>query len=147
MQQPYSDEYMIFDDKKHRYILTAKCILDSTGIDLLTRLNVRSSANPQAAINGFLDRVSALTYRYLYQFNDNNIIDRIIGSYQSARDIIREAMESQTLYMLINGDLSMSQEADKRLMWFDETAKTVLSRTIPETGVSLTYQGSYRRWW
>lgn len=146
MQYPYSDEYMVFDDKKRRYILTAKCIMDHNGIDLQTRLNVRGNANPQAAINGFLDRVSALTYRYLYQFNDNNTIDRVVSECPSARETIREAMESQTLYMLVRGDLSMSQDEKQRLMWFDETAKTVLSRTIPETGVSLTYQGAYRRW-
>ena len=144
--QPYSDEYMIFDEKSHHYVLTSKCILDHTGIDLATRLKVRGSANQQAAINGFLNRVSSLTYRYLYQFNDNNVLDNIIAHCESARAIIQEAMESQTLYMLINGDLSMAQEADKRAMWFDDTAKIVLGRTISETGVSLTYQGSYARW-
>lgn len=146
MQQPYSDEYMIFDEKVQRYILTPKSILDHTGVDLQTRLKVRGSANPQAAVNGFLNRVSYLTYRYLYQFNDNSIIDRIISRYESARAVIQEAMESQTLYMLVKGDLSMADDADKRLMWFDDTAKMVLGRVIPETGVSLTYQGSYCRW-
>lgn len=139
---PYDDEYMRFDEVKGRYILTRKCLLDNTGIDLMTRLKTRGSANVQATVNGFLDRISSLTYRFI-DSHAINVIERhrIIAYCPSARPIMQEAMLSQALYVLTEGDLSLSAEKDKRAMWFDETAQQVLFTPLIETGYSLLYCG------
>lgn len=42
---PYSDEYMVFDEKTNRYVLTAKYILDAYGIDLQSIVNDRNAIN------------------------------------------------------------------------------------------------------
>lgn len=138
---PYDDEYMRFDEIKRRYILTDKALLHNTGINLKTRLNAKGSANVQATINGFLDRVSALTYRFIYQHNNPAMLQRLIATAPSARPIIQEAMLSQAVYMLTEGDLSLSQDKDKRAMWFDETAQITLLTPLRETGCSLLYCG------
>ncbi|MCX4363996.1 MAG: hypothetical protein OSJ74_11565, partial [Clostridia bacterium] len=92
-----NDEYMVFDEVKRRYILTAKALTDKTGINLATRLNAKGSANVQATINGFLDRISALTYRFICQYNDTEFLINLIACSPSARPIIMEAMLSQAL--------------------------------------------------
>lgn len=139
---PYSDEYMRYDEAKGRYVLTSKCLLDNAGINLMTRLNTRGSANPQATVNGFLDRISSLTYRFI-DSHAINVAERhhVIARCPSARPLIQEAMLSQALYVLIEGDLSLSADKDKRSMWFDETARQVLLTPLRETGYSLLYCG------
>lgn len=95
MDEPYSDAYMRYDELKHRYILTPKCVLDELGIDMEARLSAKGSANPQATINALLDRVSALTYRFIYAHNIDNEAQRYaIETLPSARRILFEAMES-----------------------------------------------------
>ncbi len=44
MNEPYSDAYMRYDELKHRYILTPKCVLDELGIDMEARLSAKGSA-------------------------------------------------------------------------------------------------------
>ncbi len=140
---PFSDEYMRFDEKKGRYILTEKALLENAGIDLTIRLNAKASANPQAIVNGFLDRISSLTYRFI----DGHTIDTvrrhyIIACAPSARPIMQEAMMAQALYVLTAGDLSLSADKEKRALWFDETARQILFTPLCETGYSLLYCGA-----
>ena len=54
---------------------------------------------------------------------------------------MQEAMLAQALYVLTEGDLSLSAEKDKREIWFDETAKIVLQKPLLETGYCLLYTG------
>lgn len=140
---PSSDEYMRFDEAKGRYILTAKAILDGTGVNLSVRLNAKGSANEQATINGFLDRISSLTYRFIDGHAINvNLRHHIIACAPSARPIMKEAMISQALYVLTNGDLSLSSDKEKRAIWFDQTAEQILLTPLRETGYSLLYCGA-----
>ena len=140
---PYTDDYMIFDEKKYRYILTAKYVLDSTGINLTTRLNAKGSANAQSAVNGFLDRISVLTYKYIDAHSINTPLrNHIIAICPSARPILQEAMLAQALYVLTNGDLSLSADKEKRALWFDETARITLLTPLIETGYCLLYCGA-----
>ena len=133
---PYTDDYMIFDEKKYRYILTAKYVLDSTGINLTTRLNAKGSANAQSAVNGFLDRISVLTYKYIDAHSINTQLrNHIIAICPSARPILQEAMLAQALYVLTNGDLSLSADKEKRALWFDETARITLCK-LSEYGLT-----------
>lgn len=137
-----SDAYMQFDEKKGRYILTAKCISDNTGIDLMTRLNTKGCVNPQATVNGFLDRISTLVYSYIDMHAMNTQYRRyVIAMAASARQILQEAMLAQALYVLTVGDLSLSTDKEKRSLWFDENARIALERPLQETGYCLLYTG------
>lgn len=122
MNEPYSDNYMRYDDVKRRYILTQQCALQECGIDLESRIGGKGSPNLQATINTFLDRVSALTYRYIYAHNGDNIAQECaINSLKSARDVIFQAMKSQLIYMASVGDLTLSTDKEIRKLYMDDT--------------------------
>lgn len=145
MNEPYSDAYMRYDELKHRYILTQKCVLDELGIDMEARLSAKGSANPQATINALLDRVSALTYRFIYAHNIDNEAQRYaIETLPSARRILFEAMKAQLTYVMAVGDLSISSDKNKRLQYMDDVAAEILSNPLPEIGYSLIYTGGWR---
>lgn len=145
MDEPYSDAYMRYDELKHRYILTPKCVLDELGIDMEARLSAKGSANPQATINALLDRVSALTYRFIYAHNIDNEAQRYaIETLPSARRILFEAMKAQLTYVMAVGDLSLSSDKNKRLQYMDDVAAEILSNPLPEIGYSLIYTGGWR---
>ena len=147
MNEPYSDAYMRYDELKHRYILTPKCVLDELGIDMEARLSAKGSANPQATINALLDRVSALTYRFIYAHNIDNEAQRYaIETLPSARRILFEAMKAQLTYVMAVGDLSLSSDKNKRLQYMDDVAAEILSNPLPEIGYSLIYTGGWRCW-
>lgn len=138
-----SDNYLIYDKFKKRYILTPKCVLDELGINLEVRLNVKKSSTPQATVNAFLDRVSYLIYNYIFKHNDKQTLQYILDNVISTREIIKEAMKCQLLYILSVGDLTMSTDINKRKFWLDDSAYAILLRELPETGKSLLYTGRY----
>lgn len=145
MNEPYSDAYMRYDELKHRYILTPKCVLDELGIDMEARLSAKGSANPQATINALLDRVSALTYRFIYAHNIDNEAQRYaIETLSSARRILFEAMKAQLTYVMAVGDLSISSDKNKRLQYMDDVAAEMLANPLPELGHGLIYTGGWR---
>lgn len=147
MDEPYSDAYMRYDELKHRYILTPKCVLDELGIDMEARLSAKGSANPQATINALLDRVSALTYRFIYAHNIDNEAQRYaIETLPSARRILFEAMKAQLTYVMAVGDLSISSDKNKRLQYMDDVAAEMLENPLLELGHSLIYTGGWRCW-
>lgn len=147
MNEPYSDAYMRYDELKHRYILTPKCVLDELGIDMEARLSAKGSANPQATINALLDRVSALTYRFIYAHNIDNEAQRYaIETLPSARRILFEAMKAQLTYVMAVGDLSLSSDKNKRLQYMDDVAAEMLENPLLELGHSLIYTGGWRCW-
>lgn len=147
MDEPYSDAYMRYDELKHRYILTPKCVLDELGIDMEARLSAKGSANPQATINALLDRVSALTYRFIYAHNIDNEAQRYaIETLPSARRILFEAMKAQLTYVMAVGDLSLSSDKNKRLQYMDDVAAEMLENPLLELGHSLIYTGGWRCW-
>ena len=147
MNEPYSDAYMRYDELKHRYILTPKCVLDELGIDMEARLSAKGSANPQATINALLHRVSALTYRFIYAHNIDNEAQRYaIETLPSARRILFEAMKAQLTYVMAGGDLSISSDKNKRLQYMDDVAAEMLENPLLELGHSLIYTGGWRCW-
>lgn len=146
MQNPY-EKYMRYDEVKRRYVLTPACMLDELGIDLMTRLSPKGSANPQAAVNAWLDRVSALTYRFIYEHNiDNAAQERAINTLPGARAVLFEAMKAQALYVMAVGDLTLSSDREKRLQYMDSSAADMLANPIPELGHSLIYTSAWRCW-
>lgn len=139
---PYSDEYMVFDEKTNRYVLTEKYILDSYGIDLQSIVNDRNAINPQAMSERILRTVSNAVYNEIHKYNVNTAVqDQMIMFIPSARDKIKRAMAEQLLYFMENGDLSRSTDVDKRALSFDKNALAVLEEILPEVGISLLYTG------
>ena len=137
MKYPYSDDFMYYDFNKHRYILTEKDVEVNLGIDLASR---NENANVRRAI---LNTVSEHVYNFIHSFNKNTTAqDYIIAKTKSGREIIKEAMENQLVYVLSAGDLSRVPDPNLRLLWFDEQAKQILFRDIPEIGTSICYAGS-----
>lgn len=138
---PYNDKFMRYDYNAHRYILTAD-YLTELGIDVESRAG--ESVLSQNVINNVLNRVSILIYSYLYRFNDMQTIQYIIACCPSARNIIKDIMGMQALYMFTIGDLTMSDKNDVRDKWLDISAAALIDTAeIKETGKTLSNIGFY----
>ena len=136
MKYPYSDVFMTYDYKTHRYILTDKDVIENLSIDINHRLKDKN------LVSNLLNQISLQVYSYIHQFNKNNKAqDFIIASTEDGRTIIKEAMEQQLIYFLSVGDLSRTPDENKRKFWFDEIAKQVLLRDIKEIGTTICYSG------
>lgn len=137
MQYPLSDDFMIYDYAKHRYILTETDVFENLSINLEDKLLTKP------ARERILDQISIHVYAYIHRFNaDTKAQDYIIATTAGGRSIIKRAMEEQLIYELTAGDLSRSTDMDKRRLWFDETAKEILLEDIPEIGTNICYTGS-----
>ena len=133
---PHSDDLMTYDFKNHRYVLTDKDVFNNLGINLSARVN---DAN---TVSVLLKQVSMQVYTFIHQFNiENDFQDYVIAKTETGRKIIKEAMEQQLLYFLTVGDLSRSADFNQRALWFDETAKQILLKPIPEIGTHICYMG------
>lgn len=138
MTYPYSNEDLIYDFKTHKYILTKDCVLKELGIDLDRKYRGKSG-NSQI----ILKRVSDLIYAHIHKHNANTLLqDFIIAKTESGRNIVKEAMLNQLLYMSMVGDLSMSSDKAKREIAIDFTSEEALLRVIPEIGTTILYTGS-----
>ncbi len=136
---PYSDEHMIYDKETHQYVLTEKFAHEVLGI------NLKERTKNQTAINRFLRLASNQCYRFIHEHNTNNDFqDFIIAKTESGRKIIKEAMGEQLIYLTYGGDISRVHEWDKRAMYLDDNAKSVLMKTIPEIGTTICYTGTFR---
>lgn len=125
--QPYSDEYMIFDEMTGHYVLTSKYALDRYGIDLFEGINDRNSANVQIAVSAFLKQVSNMIYNFIHSYTIyERRQDCMIATNPYFRFVIQEAMGEQLVYMNMVGDLSRSTDKEKRELAIDENAKQIL---------------------
>ena len=131
--QPYSDEYLTYDEQSGMYILTEQALLDEYGDDL----NAEAiDANNLVAVKAILKRVSRAVYNFIHSFNtQNHTQDLMIARSSTARDMIKEALLEEYLYIRING------------YTFDDTVpnavKTILERKLPEWRFySVLYSGT-----
>lgn len=138
MKYPFTDDYMIYDHKTHRYTLTEKDVEETLGINLSLR-----NENPIVR-NALLKTISNHVYNYIHSHNIDNLAqDYVIAKTKSGREIIKEAMENQLIYVLNVGDLSRVADVNLKPLWFDEQAKETLFRIIPEIGSSICYCGRF----
>lgn len=125
--RPYSDDYMIFDERSGHYILTEKYAFEQLGLELYEDVNERTSANQQTAVQAILRQCSNLVYNFIHKCSlYNKRQDCIIATSLRMRQVIMEAMGEQLSYMSMVGDLSRSTEPEKRKLAIDENAKTIL---------------------
>lgn len=144
MNLPYSDNEMIYDLKKHRYILTVDYVRDVLGVDLNAEFNTNNTGNSVVVLTAFLDNASLEVYNYIYQHNDTRTLQYIIAKSESARAIVKEALSKQVIYTIFNGDLGFSSKKEEQDMSLNKYAKEILdSQEVDETDFTLTYCGSY----
>ena len=146
---PLNDEYMIYDYRKHRYMLTEKAVLELLGENLndLTDGNVTLK-------NKLLMDASADVYGYIYEDSRSPAyIERIMALDEDLRPTIQDMLLAQLEYTLYNGKLSLyagiklaKQSAldISRIRNESKVAETVVQEThriLPGYGICLKYCG------
>lgn len=103
---PFNDYAMTYDKSRHRYILTTEDVLVNLNINLHAELRTNGLAADEAnEADKLLDRVSRIVYQHIYSHASRpRKMERRLALDPGLRDIIREAMEEQLLYILANGD-------------------------------------------
>lgn len=139
---PYSDDYMTYNEITGRYILTEQDLVENLGLDIRARLAADSTVNATVVINTVCKRASDLIYGYIYDHSaDNCRQQQIIACVPRVRELIRQALEHQVIYMCNQGDLSLSVKPEERKVAIDIGAISILNITIPEIGCSILYAG------
>ena len=97
---PYDDEYMIYNYRMHRYVLTDKAVFDILG----ENLNVILVDAEPVTKNAFLKKVSNTLYEYILSASQSpDYIEYIMAKDGSLREMIQDMLISQVEYMLANG--------------------------------------------
>ena len=65
--QPYTDDFMRFDEQSGHYVLTEKAITDKCGIDLRARLSQDKTVNADIVINRICCTVSDMIYSFIHE--------------------------------------------------------------------------------
>lgn len=127
--KPYSDEYMTFDEFTKHYYLTEKAVLDELGIDLISAAKTQAYGDIQ--VKQILKTVSMHCYKYIHEFTTrNDFQDGVIATTEEGRNLIFRAMLEQFLYVKKNGDLLRSIDRERRALYMDETAKSILNEPL-----------------
>lgn len=82
--QPYSDDYMIWDENTKHYVLTEKALIEKVGLNLRARMGERSLITPEVAIQSFNTTVSDMIYQFIYERNID-FLSNIILSLRTLR--------------------------------------------------------------
>lgn len=100
---PYNDEYMTYDFRKHRYVLTEKAVFDELG----ENLDVVLVNSDPVSRNAFLNKVSRIVYGYIKGNSSSwEYIEYIMAKDGRLRDTIKSMLISQVEYMLGDGAVS-----------------------------------------
>ena len=108
---PFSDDEMKYKKECHRYVLTKNYVL-SNNIDLDAELNTYGTINKSDAAEQFLDRISRIIYNYCYSFGGKLKKEHDMATKEELREIIRDALMEQVVYVLTNGDHYLSARGD-----------------------------------
>ena len=142
IEYPYNDEFMEFNKLTNRYQLTEHALL-AHGINVREMMGPNPSVDPTHVINQIARRTSQLIYNYIHKFNTNTQRqDMIIAKTPSLRPKMYEILGAQALYMIDNGDLSLSTDPEEKKQAIDEVVKGMLAEEISEYGVSILYGGT-----
>lgn len=103
-----SDNYMKYDMRKHRYVLTNDYVREVMNVELSDVLNTSGSVADTANMPEIiLDRVSAQIYGYIYRNSAyTNRKERELALNGTYRPHLQDAMAEQLTYILNNGDVS-----------------------------------------
>lgn len=144
MNYPFNDDAMIYDYKKHQYILNERYVLETLGVNMAEYLDTTGDANPSTLPQRVLRRVSDFLYRYIYAHGRNkDYIEFLLAKYPPCRDIIKDCLVDEVYYQLRNGDFFNSVDVETGFRkWVSPTTAMRLTETLPN-GVCLVYQGHY----
>lgn len=100
---PYDDEYMKYDYRMHKYVITDKAVMDLLGENLNTIL-----VDPEPTTkNAFLREVSGSVYDYILSASQSpDYIEYILAKDGSLRQTIQDMLISQVKYTFINSTLA-----------------------------------------
>lgn len=139
MEYPLSDKYVRYDYDTHRYVLTEADLFDNFNENLSEKFKDNKDIDP------FLENISREIYNYIHKYStEENLQDFIIAQTESGRKIIRQAMESQAIYEIRNGNLLYSANKDERELAFCPEIQDLLTKTLPEIGTPIVYCGRLR---
>ena len=140
-QYPYSDEFMVWSEADNRYYITEAALM-SAGVNLRARLSVNLAVDTTSVINGLIRRVSEIIYNFIHKHSNNpRAQDELIKKNAFARPIIYRALVDEALYVIKNGDLSLSIDPGIRALAIDENAKCELNTELEDVRISLLYAG------
>lgn len=141
--EPYSDDYMRFDERTGHYVLTEHALTEYAGVQLRSRLSRSATVAPEVVIDNFTRTVSDMIYTYIHEFSVNNKMqDKLIAHNATLRQIILDAMKYQAIYVAAVGNLYLSTNAAERENAIDYIAKSMLGTVVPELGISILYGGA-----
>lgn len=144
MNYPINDSELIYDYKKHRYLLTQYYIQSVLGVNLESQIGSNGGTTATVIINTLLDNISSEVYNYVYAHNNTQTLQYIIAKSASAREVIKEAMSKQALYVFYSGDLGFSTIKEEKDLALNRYAKEIIdNQEIAETGTTLIYTGKY----
>lgn len=145
-QAPFSDDQMVYDKGKRRYILTADYVANK-GLDLSFLLSTDHLTVGVSAAEIALDRASLLVYEFIYTHGrerDNK--EYMMACNPRFRPILRDAMFERLSYMLTGGDLSLNSgaliEQGMRIDTEDLVASLIEKQIL--SGAGLLHRGDYR---
>ena len=105
---PHDDDIMKYDYNAHRYVLTEQGVLSELSENLDLILNATGDANPSTLAERVLKRVSQTVYMYIYRDTANeDWLEYILATYPPLRERVKEMLQAQLLYMLMNGDIGL----------------------------------------
>lgn len=105
------DSFIKYDLNTHRYFITPEYFMASYGENLSTLSAFREDANPSAAAQRFLKRLSMVLYNYIYEYGgsyprNKEILEYIIA--KDHKDTLKEALgEFAYSFYLSGNDFSL----------------------------------------
>jgi hypothetical protein len=125
--QPYSDEYMIFDEMTGHYVLTEKAITERCAIDIRARFEEDRTVNVDAVIRKICRTVSDQIYNFIHDYTIyEQRQDWLIATNPYLRLQIQEAMEYQADYFMANGNLFLSTDNSQQGKEINQMSKDIL---------------------
>lgn len=144
MNYPFNDDAMLYDYKKHQYVLTERYVLETLGVNLSLYLDSTGDENVSTLGQRVLRRVSDFFYNYVYAHGSNKyFIEYLLAKYPPCRDIVKDCLVDEVYYQLRNGDFFNSADVGSQIeKWVSPTTRMRLQEELPN-GVCLVYQGHY----
>lgn len=125
--EPYSDDYLVWDKVTKQYVLTEKALLERVGVNLRARMAESSLISPEVVIASFCTTISDMIYQFIYEhITESKRIIALIATVTEIRAKVQRAMELQAVYVLNVGNLYMSVKAEEREVAIDTIAKSIL---------------------
>jgi hypothetical protein len=104
-----NNEYITYDIKRHRHIITAEYMRDEYGVELAGVLDSTGDINPATLPERWLNQVSIIIHNYIYRYAKNKkITEYKLAMEDDWIDCLQEAMGQLALSLLLtNNNISL----------------------------------------